>query len=183
MVGPGLIGRVEVSGFSRRLERSDDDPGRVWAQMQGSGDSGIGIGTTWPSGVVRGAIARSSRWLTKRDVGFFRSIVAVRLNCRISTRPRRYDSAELRALVLVGPIRVEPVRAAARVGIDQCCLQIVLAQKPIERPHRARPPLCAAIHLPRRKAGGNRCCCFHRLLIEGFRILAYLAEAVRSRPA
>ena len=34
MVGPGLIGRVEVSGFSRRLEGSDDDPGRIRAQMQ-----------------------------------------------------------------------------------------------------------------------------------------------------
>ncbi len=26
MVGPSLIGWVEVSGFSRRFERSDDDP-------------------------------------------------------------------------------------------------------------------------------------------------------------
>jgi len=34
MVGPGLIGRVEVSGFSRRLEGSDDDPGWIWSQMQ-----------------------------------------------------------------------------------------------------------------------------------------------------
>ena len=34
MVGPGLIGRVEVSGFSRRFEGPDDDPGRIWAQIQ-----------------------------------------------------------------------------------------------------------------------------------------------------
>ena len=34
MVGPGLIRRVEVSRFGRRLERSDDDPGRIGAQMQ-----------------------------------------------------------------------------------------------------------------------------------------------------
>ena len=39
MIGPGLVGRVEVSGFSRRLEGPDDDPGRIRAQIQGSGDS------------------------------------------------------------------------------------------------------------------------------------------------
>ena len=33
MVGPGLIGRVEVSGFSRRFEGSDDDPGWIRAQI------------------------------------------------------------------------------------------------------------------------------------------------------
>jgi len=33
MIGPELIGWVEVSGFSRRFERPDDDPGRVRAQM------------------------------------------------------------------------------------------------------------------------------------------------------
>ena len=34
MVGPSLIGWVEIPGFSRRFEGSDDDPGRIWAQMQ-----------------------------------------------------------------------------------------------------------------------------------------------------
>ena len=34
MVGPSLIGRVEVSRFSRRPEGPDDDPGWVGAQMQ-----------------------------------------------------------------------------------------------------------------------------------------------------
>ena len=33
VVGPGLIGWVEVSGFSRRFEGSDDDPGRIRAQI------------------------------------------------------------------------------------------------------------------------------------------------------
>ena len=32
VVGPSLIGWIEVSGFSRRFEGSDDDPGRIWAQ-------------------------------------------------------------------------------------------------------------------------------------------------------
>ena len=33
MVGPSLIGWVEVSGFSRRFEGSDDNPGRIRAQI------------------------------------------------------------------------------------------------------------------------------------------------------
>ena len=33
MVRPGLIGRIEVSRFSRRLERSDDDSGWIRAQI------------------------------------------------------------------------------------------------------------------------------------------------------
>jgi hypothetical protein len=34
MIGPEFIGRVEVSGLSRRLERPDDDSGRIRAQIQ-----------------------------------------------------------------------------------------------------------------------------------------------------
>ena len=33
MVGSDFIGCVEVSGFSRRFEGSDDDSGRIWAQI------------------------------------------------------------------------------------------------------------------------------------------------------
>ncbi len=33
MIGPELIGRVEISGFSRRFEGPDDDPGRIRAQI------------------------------------------------------------------------------------------------------------------------------------------------------
>ena len=31
MVGPDLVGWIEVAGFSRRFEGSDDDPGRIRA--------------------------------------------------------------------------------------------------------------------------------------------------------
>ena len=34
MVGPGLVGRVEISGFSRRFEGSHHDPGGIWTQVQ-----------------------------------------------------------------------------------------------------------------------------------------------------
>ena|SRR5713226_229263 len=33
MIGPDLISWVEVSGFSRRFEGPDDDPGRIRAQI------------------------------------------------------------------------------------------------------------------------------------------------------
>jgi len=33
MIGSDLIGWVEVSGLSRRLERSDDDSGRIRAHI------------------------------------------------------------------------------------------------------------------------------------------------------
>ena len=35
VIGPDLIGRVEVARLSRRLEGPDDDPGRIRAQIQG----------------------------------------------------------------------------------------------------------------------------------------------------
>ena len=31
MIGPDLVGWIEVAGFSRRFEGSDDDPGRIRA--------------------------------------------------------------------------------------------------------------------------------------------------------
>ena len=73
---------------------------------------------------------------------------------------------------------MEPIRATARIGIDQCRLQVVFAQKPIERAHRSCRPLRAAIRPPRSKAGRNRCRGLDRLLIERFRFLAVLAEAL-----
>jgi hypothetical protein len=33
MIGPNLIGGIEISGFSRRFEGSDDDPCRIRAQI------------------------------------------------------------------------------------------------------------------------------------------------------
>ena len=82
------------------------------------------------------------------------------------------------ALVLVGSIRMKPIRTAARIGIDQRCLQVVFAQKPTERAHRPCRPLRAAIRPPRSKAGGNRCCRLDGLLIERFGFLADPAEAL-----
>ena len=34
MIGPGLVRRIEVARFRRRLERTNDDPGGVGPQMQ-----------------------------------------------------------------------------------------------------------------------------------------------------
>ncbi len=34
MIGSRLVGRIEITGLGRRLERSDDDSGRVGAKMK-----------------------------------------------------------------------------------------------------------------------------------------------------
>ena len=102
MVGPGLIGRVEVSGLSRRSEGSDDDPGRIRAQMQDLAVQELGLrqGGSLGSFAVRSSDLRALR--TNLDAGLVRSIIAVRLNSRISTRPRRYDSADSAPLFSLG---------------------------------------------------------------------------------
>ena len=56
MIGPDLVGGIEVSGLSRRFEGPDDDPGRSPGADTRSGDSRIGIETMRLPGVVRGAI-------------------------------------------------------------------------------------------------------------------------------
>ncbi len=73
---------------------------------------------------------------------------------------------------------MKPIRAAARFRIDQCRLQVVLAQKPFERAQRRYRPLLAFISLPRGKASGNRCRRLDWLLIERFGRLAESAEAL-----
>jgi hypothetical protein len=51
MVGPSLVGWVEVSGLSRWLEGSDDDPGRIRAQMQVLAIEKLGLGQRGPLGL------------------------------------------------------------------------------------------------------------------------------------
>ena len=43
MVRPGLVGRVEVARFDRRLEGPHDHPGGIGAQMQRPAGSGMGL--------------------------------------------------------------------------------------------------------------------------------------------
>src|SRR5947209_13626126 len=73
---------------------------------------------------------------------------------------------------------MEPIRAAASIRIDQCGLQVVLAQKPSERAHRPRRPLRAAIRRPRGEASRNRRCRLDWLLIKRFGFAAEPAEAL-----
>ena len=70
------------------------------------------------------------------------------------------------AAVLVRPIRMKAVRAAAHIGVDQRCLQIVFAEEPGEGPACPRWPFGAAIGARRREAGGNRRQRLNRLLVE-----------------
>jgi hypothetical protein len=78
---------------------------------------------------------------------------------------------------------MEPIQTAADIGIDQCRLQIVFAQKPCERTHCAGRPLRAAISRPRSKASRNRCRRLDCLLVERFGFPAEPAEAlIPDRP-
>src|SRR5690349_9001072 len=87
MVGPRLVGRVELPGLSRRPEGSDDDPGRIRAQIQVLTVQESGVRQECPLGSFA---VRSRHW--RRCVPFWQrvSMAAVRLNCPISIRPRRY---------------------------------------------------------------------------------------------
>ena len=83
-------------------------------------------------------------------------------------------------LVLIGPIRVESVRTAARIGIDQCRVQVVSAQKPAQRAHRPCRPFDTFICPPRSKARGDRCGSLDGLLIKCFGSASEPAEALGS---
>ncbi len=50
MVGPSLIGWVEVSGFSRRFEGSHHDPGGIWTQVQDLSVQELGLRQGGPLG-------------------------------------------------------------------------------------------------------------------------------------
>ena len=102
MVGPGLIRRVEVSRLGRRLEGSDDDPAGIRTQMQGLAVQESGLRQRGPLGLFAVRSRDLARLPANWDAGCFRSIVAARLNCRISTRPRRYDSADSAPLFSLG---------------------------------------------------------------------------------
>ena len=60
MVGPGFVRRVEISGFSRGFEGSDDDPGWIGAQMQDLAvqESGLRQGGSLGSFAVRSSDLR-----------------------------------------------------------------------------------------------------------------------------
>ena len=44
MIGADLISRVEVARLSRRFEGPDDDPGRIWAQIEALAIQEFGLG-------------------------------------------------------------------------------------------------------------------------------------------
>ncbi len=96
--------------------------------------------------------------------------------------PHLYETEQIgerrfSTLVLVGPIRVKPIRTTAGVGIDKCGLEVVFAEKPIECAHGARTPFGASVRAPRCDACRNRRCSLDGLLIERIRFLVDFAEA------
>jgi hypothetical protein len=73
---------------------------------------------------------------------------------------------------------MKAIRAAAHIGVDQRCLQIVFAEEPPKSPPRPRWPLGANVGTRCRDAGGNRRQRFNRLLIERVGQLADFAKAL-----
>jgi hypothetical protein len=71
VVGPGLVGRVEVPGLSRGLEGSDDDPGRIWTQMQDLAVQESGLRQSGPLGSFA---ARSHGLRDRSQVGIWASV-------------------------------------------------------------------------------------------------------------
>ena len=78
---------------------------------------------------------------------------------------------------------MKAIRTTSRLGIDQCCLQVVFAKKPAECAHCSDRPLFAAIRAPRGKARGNRRGRLDRLLIERFGIADESCRSFSSQPA
>ena len=176
MVGPGLVGRIEVSRFGRRLEGPDDDPGRVGAQMQGLAVQELGLRQCGSLGsfAVRSAMLGAARQFGcgSRSVGHSQCA-----RTAVSPQDQEDTTAPNSApLFSLGRSGCSPSEQLPGLGIDQRCLQVVFAQKPSERAHRPCWPLRAAIRPPRSKAGGNRCCRLDGLLIERFRLLTDLPK-------
>ncbi len=72
---------------------------------------------------------------------------------------------------------MKAIRTTSRIGIDQCRLQIVCAEKPVERTNRPLRPFLAAIRAQCGKTRRNRRGCLDGLLIERVRFAANPAEA------
>ena len=101
MVRPSLIGRVEIARFSRRFEWPDHDSGRIRPQIQYLPLQELGLRQRGPLGLFE-VRSRECHCATNFDRGFVRTFAAARFNCRISTRPRRYDRTDSAPLFSLG---------------------------------------------------------------------------------
>src|SRR5260370_202573 len=70
MACPNLVGWVEVAGFSRRFEGSDDDPGRVRAQIQNLTVQKSGLRQCGPLGLLEVRTGERSRLPIWKRVSF-----------------------------------------------------------------------------------------------------------------
>ena len=63
MIGTDLVSRVEVARLSRRFEGPNDDPGRVWAQIEALAIYEFGLGQRCSLGAIELDLCRC-RWMT-----------------------------------------------------------------------------------------------------------------------
>ena len=89
------------------------------------------------------------------------SAAIVRNSCRASR-----NESVASALVLIGAIGVQPITATTRRRIEEPVLQVVLTEKPVERPPRLCQPPPVAVHAVRVEARRHHRAGLDRLLIE-----------------
>ena len=174
MIGPGLVGGIEIARLGRRLEGPHDHPRRIGPQVKRMPvqESGCGQDTLFSLGscliladvrAARDGLKRASRGAM--DLAHFRQADEI-------------GDGGFPAAIFVDPVGMQAVAAAAGFQIDQRQRQIIVAQEPGEGARRLGHPARIAIGPRRRQAGGNGRGRFQRLLVEHARPPAPVAETV-----
>src|SRR6185295_2971152 len=83
----------------------------------------------------------------------------------------------LRALILVGTIRMQAVSTAPAHRVVDGNVQVIASEKPFERTSRFLSPTLVSCDAGGLEAGGHHGLSFHRLLIESCAFAALMIEA------
>jgi hypothetical protein len=108
---------------------------------------------------------------------------AIEIRAGLDVSAHFYESEKvgddrLGASILVGSIVMKTIHAGACGRIHQRNLEVILAQKPIERRHCGSRPVRLFIHAHRGEAGRDRCGGLDRLLVERLRRSVTMTEAI-----
>ena len=173
MVGTRLVGRVEITRFSRRLEWAYDNSRGVWTQIERlpihEGGLRQDVLGSLEGKCTQAPMARSATWRCHANIDA-RKLTNIR-------KTEQIGHDQLAAAVFVGAIGMQSIAATAGLGIDERYRQIVTAQKPGENIGCDRLPFGVTIRAPGGQTGGDRRRCLHRLLVERARRLAQFTEA------
>ena len=183
MVGPRLVGRVEVPRLGRRPERSHHHPRGIRTQIERLPVQEVDLLTR--RSLVRLGFDNEVQAPCARIGGDARRRSVTRANCRISARPED-TTPRFTAAVLVGAVAMQPVATASGLDVDQRQRQIVAAGNQAKA-RAASVRHSVAVGPPRCEARGDCRRGFERLLIEGrggVRCFPKLSEPTgRKKPA